>query len=149
MLCPSAERSPNWRWIESADVNRTLESLDRLVAFPTVCAESNLALFDWVQGLLQAADFAVTRILSLRGRKAGLFARIGRELAGSACPHMQMLCPSQGRTGLCRPLNGRGAAHAHGCGIADMKGVFRLGAGDRGKGRQRSAFGVARTGNFL
>lgn len=66
-------------------MTRTLEILDRLVAFPTVSRDSNLDLIDWVQGLLQDAGFEVTRIWSPDRTKAGLFAQIGPSVGGGVC----------------------------------------------------------------
>ena len=67
------------------DITRTLEILDRLVAFPTVSRDSNLDLIDWVQDLLKTAGFDVTRIWSPDRLKAGLFARIGPKIDGGIC----------------------------------------------------------------
>lgn len=58
-------------------MTRTLEILERLVAFPSVSAASNLALIDYVSDLLANADFTLNRIPSACGEKAGLFAQIG------------------------------------------------------------------------
>ena len=58
-------------------MSRTIDILERLVGFPTVSADSTLDLIDYVQNLLHKAGFAVTRIPSPCGKKAGLFARIG------------------------------------------------------------------------
>jgi acetylornithine deacetylase len=66
-------------------MTRTLEILDRLIAFPTVSRDSNLDLIDWVQGLLGDAGFDVTRIRSPDRKKAGLFARIGPNIDGGIC----------------------------------------------------------------
>ena len=66
-------------------MTRTLEILDRLIAFPTVSRVSNLDLIDWVQGLLGDAGFDVTRIRSPDRKKAGLFARIGPNIDGGIC----------------------------------------------------------------
>ena len=64
---------------------RTLQLLEKLVAFPTVSHESNLDLINWVQDLLQGAGFKVTRIWSPDRNKAGLFATIGPDVEGGAC----------------------------------------------------------------
>ncbi|MCX8225977.1 MAG: acetylornithine deacetylase [Sulfitobacter sp.] len=66
-------------------MTRTLEILDRLIAFPTVSRDSNLDLIDWVQTLLNDAGFEVTRIWSPDRKKAGLFARIGPNVDGGIC----------------------------------------------------------------
>ena len=64
---------------------RTLQLLEKLIAFPTVSRESNLDLIDWVQDLLQGAGFKVTRIWSPERTKAGLFATIGPDAPGGVC----------------------------------------------------------------
>ena len=66
-------------------MTRTLEILDRLVAFPTVSRDSNLDLIAWVQKLLEDAGFDVTLIWSPDRTKAGLFARIGPAIDGGIC----------------------------------------------------------------
>ena len=66
-------------------LTRTLELLDKLVAFPTVSHDSNLDLIDWVQNLLSGAGFEVTRIWSPDRTKAGLFACIGPKVDGGVC----------------------------------------------------------------
>lgn len=67
------------------DLSRTLQILDRLVAFPTVSSDSNLALIDWVQEFLQTTGFEVIRIWSSDRQKAGLFAHIGPDSGGGVC----------------------------------------------------------------
>jgi acetylornithine deacetylase len=67
------------------DLSRTLELLDRLVAFPTVSRDSNLDLIDWVQDFLVTAGFDVTRIWSPDRNKAGLYAQIGPKVDGGIC----------------------------------------------------------------
>lgn len=58
-------------------MTETLPLLDRLVAFPTVSAESNLPLIEFVEAYLGERGFDVHRVLDGTGTKAGLFARIG------------------------------------------------------------------------
>src|SRR5260370_27666043 len=53
-----------------------LEILDRLVAFDTVSAHSNLELIDWVAAYLARFGIATTRSSVFAG-KANLFATIG------------------------------------------------------------------------
>lgn len=66
-------------------MTRTQQILAQLVAFPTVCGDSNLHLIDWVQNLLSDAGFEVTRIWSPDRQRAGLFAQIGPRVAGGIC----------------------------------------------------------------
>lgn len=64
---------------------RTLQLLEKLIAFPTVSRDSNLDLINWVQDLLRGAGFKVTRIWSPDRNKAGLFAMIGPNVEGGVC----------------------------------------------------------------
>jgi acetylornithine deacetylase len=56
--------------------------LDKLVSFPTVSSESNLALVDWVEDYLAAHGVRATRVYNDAGTKANLYANIGPELEG-------------------------------------------------------------------
>ena len=58
-------------------MNETIEILDRLVSFPTISAESNLNLIDWVESFLATRGFRTCRVPDPTGQKAGLFAAIG------------------------------------------------------------------------
>lgn len=105
---------------------RTLELLDRLIAFPTVSHESNLDLIDWVEELLHAAGFEVTRIWSPDRRKAGVFARIGPGVDGGVClsAHTDVV-PTEGQAWT-RPefeLT-RDGDRVFGRGTTDMKGFL-------------------------
>lgn len=108
------------------DLTRTLQILDRLVAFPTVSRESNLDLIDWVQDLLQNAGFEVTRIWSPDRTKAGLFAQIGPKVAGGIClsAHTDVV-PIDGQIWTRQPfaLTDEGT-HVFGRGTTDMKGFL-------------------------
>ncbi|QPC94676.1 acetylornithine deacetylase [Mesorhizobium sp. INR15] len=55
----------------------SIQILDQLIAFPTVSRDSNLALINYVAGLLEAAGVASQIIHSEDGHKANLFATIG------------------------------------------------------------------------
>ncbi len=61
---------------------RSLPILERLIAFPTVSAQSNIALIDYAEKLLRAAGCDVTRIADPDLPKAGLAARLGPDVAG-------------------------------------------------------------------
>src|ERR671917_2972978 len=56
---------------------RTVEILQRLVAFDTTSRNSNLALVDWAEAHLRDLGFASERVYDATGRKANLFATIG------------------------------------------------------------------------
>ncbi len=56
--------------------------MEKLVGFPTVSSQSNLALIDFVEGYLADLGVAATRVPDPTGRKAALYAHIGPEIAG-------------------------------------------------------------------
>ncbi|KXF74687.1 acetylornithine deacetylase [Paramesorhizobium deserti] len=60
----------------------TLELLERLVAFPTISADSNLDLIDFAERHLIGAGFQTHRLPDPSGRKAGLMARLGPDGPG-------------------------------------------------------------------
>jgi acetylornithine deacetylase len=55
----------------------TIDLLDRLVSFPTISADSNLPLVDFVRNYLTERGFSCHLILNATGTKANLFASIG------------------------------------------------------------------------
>ncbi|WP_299813382.1 acetylornithine deacetylase [uncultured Roseibium sp.] len=63
-------------------ISRTVEILDRLIAFPTVSADSNLALIDYAAGLLEDSGAHVKISHDESGRKANLFATLGPRTSG-------------------------------------------------------------------
>ena len=106
-------------------MSRTLEILDRLIAFPTVSADSNLALIDYVQDLLARAGFAVTRIPSPCGRKAGLFARIGAAEGGVCLSAHTDVVPVAGQDWTRDAFRlTRDDGRLYGRGTTDMKGFL-------------------------
>lgn len=56
--------------------------LDRLVAFPTVSRDSNLALVDWVADYLAGWGVTAQRVYNADGSKAALYANVGPQVAG-------------------------------------------------------------------
>ncbi|MCV2863747.1 acetylornithine deacetylase [Albidovulum sediminicola] len=58
-------------------MTRTIEHLDRLVAFPSVSSDSNLPILDYIASVLSGCGAAVHRVADATGAKAGLFASIG------------------------------------------------------------------------
>ncbi|MFT4702107.1 MAG: acetylornithine deacetylase [Yoonia sp.] len=107
-------------------LTRTLELLDKLVAFPTVSHDSNLDLIDWVENLLSGAGFEVTRICSPDRTKAGLFACIGPKVDGGVClsAHTDVV-PVEGQVWTRPPftLTDEGD-RVFGRGTTDMKGFL-------------------------
>jgi acetylornithine deacetylase len=58
------------------------EILARLIAFPTVSRDSNLALVHWVEDYLAGFGIACHRDLDATGAKASLYAHVGPEIPG-------------------------------------------------------------------
>ncbi len=105
---------------------KTLEILDKLIAFPTVSADSNLAIIDYVQDYLKTRGFETYHIPDNTGLKAGLFARIGpSDKAGVMLSGHTDVVPTTGQNWTTDPFkmtvsNGK----AYGRGATDMKGYL-------------------------
>ena len=102
----------------------TLEILDKLVAFETVSARSNLKLIAYVEDLLKASNFRVTRLPSPCGNKAGLYAEIGPQVAGGLLlsAHTDVV-PTDGQTWTKPPFKlMHEGGKLFGRGTTDMKG---------------------------
>ncbi|AZR86229.1 acetylornithine deacetylase [Bordetella pertussis] len=104
----------------------TGDLLARLVAFPTVSRESNLALSSFVQDYLAQAGVASELFYNEAGTKANLFATIGpRDRAGIVLSGHTDVVPVDGQPWTTDPFcltekDGR----LHGRGTADMKGFI-------------------------
>ncbi|SEM27750.1 acetylornithine deacetylase [Roseovarius azorensis] len=115
-------------------MNGTLEILDRLVAFDTVSARSNLALIAYAEDFLKARGFAVTRVIDPDGEKAGLFAALGPVGAGIMLSAHTDVVPVEGQTWSRDPFRlTREGERLYGRGTTDMKGFLAsmLTAADR------------------
>ncbi len=102
--------------------------LEKLVAFPTVSRDSNLALVDWVEEYLANYGIHITRVFNPEGTKAALFAHVGPEVAGGVIlsGHTDVV-PVDGQDWSSDPWavterDGR----LYGRGTADMKGFDAL-----------------------
>lgn len=102
--------------------------LQQLIAFPTVSADSNLPLIDYLETLLDGHGFRTTRRCNDEGSKANLLARIGPDSAGgiALAGHTDVV-PVSGQDWQTDPFelvehNGR----FHGRGTSDMKGFIAL-----------------------
>ena len=106
-------------------MTRTMDILERLVAFPTVSADSNLDLIDYVRKLLTDAGFTVTLIPSVCGQKAGIFARIGPGEGGVCLSAHTDVVPVDGQTWT-HPAFAltRQGGRVYGRGTTDMKGFL-------------------------
>ncbi|HGG06499.1 MAG TPA: acetylornithine deacetylase [Aliiroseovarius sp.] len=58
------------------------EILDKLVAFPTVSRDSNLAIIDWIEDYLAGFGVKAHRVYNDDGTKANIYANVGPEVAG-------------------------------------------------------------------
>ena len=105
---------------------RTIEILRELIVFPTISAESNLALIDHVDALLQTAGFETTRLPDPELPKSGLMARIGGEGRGGILlsAHSDVV-PVEGQAWTRPPFEmTREAGRVYGRGTTDMKGYL-------------------------
>lgn len=98
--------------------------LEKLVSFPTVSPESNLALVEWVEDYLAAHGVRAHRVYNDEGNKAALYANIGPETEGGVVlsGHTDVV-PVEGQAWDSDPFtmvekNGR----LYGRGTCDMKG---------------------------
>ena len=103
-----------------------VEMLDRLVAFDTTSAKSNLALIDFVADWLDGHGIACTRIFNDEGSKANLFATIGPGGDGGVAlsGHTDVV-PVTGQDWSSDPFAmRRDGGRLYGRGTADMKGFI-------------------------
>lgn len=104
-------------------MTRTLEILDRLIAFDTVSRNSNLELAGYAESILKDSGFAVTRIPGGGGRKAGLFAQIGPAGDGMMLSAHTDVVPVDGQDWTKDPFRlTRESDRVYGRGTTDMKG---------------------------
>ncbi|SEL20960.1 acetylornithine deacetylase [Roseovarius nanhaiticus] len=104
----------------------TLAALSALIAFPTISADSNLALIDYAERLLCKAGFKAQRMPSADGAKSGLVARIGPEGPGGILlsAHSDVV-PVAGQVWTRPPFElTREAGRLYGRGTTDMKGFL-------------------------
>ena len=103
----------------------TLEILERLIAFDTVSAKSNLALIEYVEDLLAGWGYTVTRLPDPDGQKAGLLAQIGPAGAGILLSAHTDVVPVEGQTWASDPFTlTRRGDRLYGRGSVDMKGFL-------------------------
>lgn len=102
--------------------------LDKLVSFPTVSRDSNLALVDWVEDYLSELGVTCHRDYNDEGTKASLFAHLGPEVEGGVIlsGHTDVV-PVDGQNWTTDPFkvtekDGR----LYGRGTCDMKGFDAL-----------------------
>ncbi|SFC33607.1 acetylornithine deacetylase [Tropicimonas isoalkanivorans] len=118
------------------DGTSTLEHLDCLVSFPSVCtAENYCDIADYIVDHLQSIGFRCFRLPNQTGTRAGIFAAIGPEQPGGVLlsAHLDVV-PVDGQAWTADPfrLTHRGGK-LYGRGTCDMKGfaAAALAAADR------------------
>jgi acetylornithine deacetylase len=102
--------------------------LDRLVSFPTVSRDSNLALVDWLEGYLTSHGIRCFRHWNEDGQKAALIAHAGPwEAGGVVLSGHSDVVPVDGQTWTTDPwtLTERDG-RLYGRGTCDMKGFVAL-----------------------
>lgn len=109
-----------------SETTLTTEILDRLIAFPTISADSNLEIVDYIQDFLTERGFAVSRVPDATGQKAGLFASIGpSDTPGVLLSGHTDVVPAAGQNWTRDPFRlGRDGARLYGRGTTDMKGYL-------------------------
>ncbi len=104
---------------------RTEQILERLVAFKSISADSNLELIGYVEALLSENGFEVHRIADATGEKAGLFARFGPPVPGVLLSGHTDVVPTEGQAWTHDPfILTRDGDHLYGRGTTDMKGFI-------------------------
>ena len=102
--------------------------LERLIAFPTVSADSNLPLIDWVDDYLAQHGISSVRVPSPCGTKAHLYAQAGPSVPGGVVlsGHSDVV-PVEGQAWTTDPwaLTEKDGA-LYGRGTCDMKGFVAL-----------------------
>lgn len=102
----------------------TLDILERLVAFQTVSADSNLSLIAFIRDYLTTRGFRLHQINDPTGKKAGLFATIGPDGPGGILlsGHTDVV-PTKGQDWTRAPFAlTREGDRVYGRGTTDMKG---------------------------
>jgi acetylornithine deacetylase len=102
--------------------------LDRLVAFPTVSRDSNLALIDWVEEYLDGWGVTAHRVWNEDRTKAALYAQVGPDVAGGVIlsGHSDVV-PVDGQAWTTDPWTvTEREGRLYGRGAADMKGFVAL-----------------------
>ncbi|WP_101068661.1 acetylornithine deacetylase [Roseovarius salinarum] len=121
---------------------RTLDLLDRLVAFPTESGSGNLDLVAFAEEFLRARGAITERLPSPDGAKAGLVARLGpAERPGVVLSGHTDVVPVAGQDWTSDPFTLRRAGdRVYGRGTTDMKGFVAamLAAADRAAARSLS-----------
>jgi acetylornithine deacetylase len=109
-------------------MDRIESILSTLVAFDTTSRNSNLALVDWAQDLLESCGFACTRLPDPSGLKANLWATIGpADVAGYVLSGHTDVVPVDGQDWSSDPFTlVKRDGRYYGRGACDMKGFVAV-----------------------
>ncbi len=104
----------------------TIHILDELIAFPTVSADSNLAMIDYLASRLEAAGARVDIFHDETGTKANLFATIGPKTDGGIVlsGHTDVVPAAEGDWASNPFAMNRRCEKLYGRGTCDMKGFI-------------------------
>ena len=101
----------------------TLNILERLIAFNTVSANSNLEIIAYIEAFLRERGFRLTRIEDETGHKTGLFAEVGPAGDGVLLSAHTDVVPVEGQDWTRDPFAlTREVGRLYGRGTTDMKG---------------------------
>ncbi len=118
---------------------RSLDILDRLIAFPTVSRDPNRALIEYAEGILRALGAEVTILPDATGGKANLYATIGpTDRPGVMLSGHTDVVPVDGQAWTRDPFKlSEADGRLYGRGTADMKGFVAsaLACAERAAGR--------------
>ena len=105
---------------------RALAILDDLIAFPTVSADSNLAMIDYIRALLERIGIASTLFFNEERTKANLFASLGpKNHSGVLLSGHSDVVPVEGQAWTSDPFRlSEREGRLYGRGTADMKGFI-------------------------
>ena len=107
-------------------MNNSLAILEKLISFPTVSKDSNLALIEYVQQFLSALGIQSSTIYNEEKTKANLWATIGpANMAGVALSAHTDVVPVIGQNWSSDPfVMAQRSGNLYGRGTADMKGFI-------------------------
>lgn len=108
------------------DLERTVELLDKLIGFPTVSADSNLEMIEFLAEVLEDSSARVRVFHDETGAKANLFATIGPDRDGGIVltGHTDVV-PVEGQPWSTNPFRMReSGGRLYGRGACDMKGFI-------------------------
>jgi acetylornithine deacetylase len=107
---------------------KVIETLERLIAFPTVSRDSNLPLIEWVRNYLGTLGVQCRLTYDYAGKKANLFATLGEGSApGIILSGHTDVVPVDGQAWDTDPFRGVTKDKAiYGRGSADMKGFIAV-----------------------